>query len=517
MEQQSFDRRQFLKISFITGSLMMLFSSTLCFSEIITPKANELDLKKVPEPILDDDKDLIEFYYKAWKLAYEHIKYQQGLPQSPYMDEAFDDSTIWIWDTCFMLHFCKYAPDIFPGIQSLNNFYAPIHDGKEMSVRIEIPDNPPLFAWTEYEYYKLTGDKKHLIDLLYGKQYLQKHFEWFDKVKPNTVISHSAPTCLEKRPLGYKWEGGRSGMDNTPRGRIGRKAVMERPNNPNMLWVDAIAQQGLSALCISKLFGEMGDQNKFLIWRSQYQKIKCIVNRYYWDERDGIYYDIDEKTLSPLRVMTPASFWPMLAEMCNKQQARKLVAHIKNNEELGGPVPWISLARNDINFCSDGHYWRGAMWLPTAYMGIKALEKYGYFQLAYDSAFCIIKHMQKTYKNYLPHTIWECYDPNEPRPGKTIDGKDVRKDFCGWSALGPISLLIENVLGFYDIDAGRRTVMWSINRKDRHGIKNLRFGNIVTSIIYSNHRIEIQSNEKYTLVVNAMHYRINPGWQLIRL
>ena len=38
------------------------------------------------------------------------------------MDEAFRDDTIWIWGTCFMTLFCKYAPAEFPGVESLNNF-----------------------------------------------------------------------------------------------------------------------------------------------------------------------------------------------------------------------------------------------------------------------------------------------------------------------------------------------------------------------------------------------------------
>ena len=47
-------------------------------------------------------------------------------------------------------------------------------------------------------------------------------------------------------------------MDNTPRGRIGKTAPMPRPNNPRMLWVDAISQQALAASCIATLAGEIG-------------------------------------------------------------------------------------------------------------------------------------------------------------------------------------------------------------------------------------------------------------------
>ena len=62
-------------------------------------------------------------YNKAWELAFMHIKDVPGMPQNPYMDEAFCDTQVWIWDTCFMTLFCKYANRVFPGVESLKNFY----------------------------------------------------------------------------------------------------------------------------------------------------------------------------------------------------------------------------------------------------------------------------------------------------------------------------------------------------------------------------------------------------------
>ena len=69
-------------------------------------------------------------------------------------------------------------------------------------------------------------------------------------------------TKLQKLPDGYKWAGYPSGLDNTPRGKITERATKDRPDNPNMLWIDAICQQALSALCISKMFRLIGDELK---------------------------------------------------------------------------------------------------------------------------------------------------------------------------------------------------------------------------------------------------------------
>jgi hypothetical protein len=42
------------------------------------------------------------------------------------------------------------------------------------------------------------------------------------------------------KTLGYKWEGGTSGMDNSPRGRVGSVTEDERPNNLDMLWINGV-------------------------------------------------------------------------------------------------------------------------------------------------------------------------------------------------------------------------------------------------------------------------------------
>ena len=87
-----------------------------------------------------------------------------------------------------------------------------------------------------------------------------------------------------------------------------------------------------------------------------------------------------------------------------------------------------------------------------------------------------------------------------------------RPNFCGWSALGPISLLIEDVIGFYDIDAAQNTIKWNLSRKDIHGIKNLKFGTTLTDIIYTgNNNITVKSTAPYLLFVNGKKLKVKTG------
>ncbi|UDQ98627.1 trehalase family glycosidase [Lentisphaerota bacterium WC36G] len=454
----------------------------------------------IPEVIFSEHPEYVELYKKAWKIANTKVKFQPGLPQSPYIDEGLWDDTIWIWDTAFMVMFSRYAPEAYPGVESLRNFYDTLHGQHKGKTPLVVwhPDNPPLFAWVEYDNYKISGNKKHISDLLNNKKYLQTHYKWFNSVPYGWRYTKgprkSAPTRVQKHKNGYSWNGISSGMDNTPRGRgVGYT---------NTLWVDAIAQQGLSALYISKMFKDQGDEQKAAKWLDEYNKIKSIVNKYYWDKKDGFYYDISLKDNKFVKVMTPASFWPVLAEMASKEQVAEMVKQLKSTKTLGGFLPIPTIARNDQDFDPKGRYWRGGMWLPTSYMTIKAIDKYGYYDLSRKLSLNIIDHMSKTYQQYSPHTIWECYNPNEYKPATKGDGKGiVREDFCGWSALGPISLFIEDVLGFYDIDAINKTISYNPYPKGKSGIKKLRFGGITTDIIKEGNIVNVKSDGDYTLKI----------------
>lgn len=484
------------------------------------PLKPSFDRALIPQPVFDAEPGYVELYWKAWEQAYAHVKWQKGLVQPLYMDEGLWDDTIWIWDSEFMVMFCKYAPKLFPGIQTLDNFYYTMLEDSGSSLRIQHPDNPPFFAWVENDYYKITGDRDHIRELLLDKKFPQRYWDLFPTLSPERKLQFDHyPIALKYKGIGYEWNGISSGMDNTPRTRAGE----------GMLWVDAISQQALSALYISRLAKVAGDGATAREFEKKWKELRGIVNKYYWDDSDGCYYDIvpapsgetasvADVQASPSAwrttgILTPASFWPMLAEIPSKAQARRMTEFALRPDKLGGEVPWVTVSRDDPDFdANDGWYWRGAMWLPTAYMGIKALEKYDFMEAADTTAEKVLSWMLRTYCDYEPHTIWECYSPTAPTPSSN-HGKRVRPDFCGWSALGPISLFIENVLGFHDIDASLRTVHWDIRHDCRHGLNNLTFGDTTTDLLYdpAASTVTIRSNKPYCLILNGKSHRIRAG------
>ena len=273
--------------------------------------------------------------------------------------------------------------------------------------------------------------------------------------------------------------------------------------------VDESAQEALACRIIYEATGED-------VWKSRFDDFAQTINDHYWDDEDGAYYDIaSSPPHHKVRVLTPASFWPLLAGVVPTDRARRLVAHLENAEELGGIVPFPSVSRKSRHFSPDGRYWRGGVWLPTAYMCVQALEGAGFGELADRLGEAVVRHQFETWRRHDPHTIWECYSPTEPKPstGKFPDragNKGARPDFCGWSALGPINMMIENVLGIC-CDGVRRRIDWHLHRRDRHGVRRLSFGGVTANLIFDGGRIEVETDEPFTLCVNGASHDVPHG------
>ncbi|MBP3369508.1 MAG: hypothetical protein J6L85_02045 [Clostridia bacterium] len=321
-------------------------------------------------------------------------------------------------------------------------------------------------------------------------------------------------TWLTAEEYGYRWEGGCSGMDNTPRGRTTPHAERQRPNNPDMLWIDAICQQALSASIISDMYNLVNDGRTAAEWEERYNRKKDIVNKLYWNAEDGFYYDIDRNTHAQYKIMTTASYWAMTAGIASKEQAQALADRVSDPDTMGGDVPLLSLSRSDNDFDQDGLYWRGSLWMPTAYASLCGLIKYGHYGVAHEAGLKILKHMYSTYVNYEPHTIWECYSPTKCEPASNEHGDHIaRPNFCGWSALGPISIYIECVLGFHTVNGFDRVIEWEKPEgiKGEIGIKNLRFGGITTDVVANGSLCTVVSDAPYTLVICGKRYDVTSG------
>jgi len=419
---------------------------------------------RLPQPILEGNPGWVEMYWKCWELAFDHLRRPQ--PGSPfvsnYVDEAFNDN-IFQWDTIFMVMFWRYAHHIFPAVQSFDNFYCRQHDdgficreiwetGKKAGEDHHLKTspqaiNPPLFSWAEVEYYRVSGDK-HRFEMVLPV--LEKYVEWLEVNRVTKSAKH-----------GLYWQNGLgSGMDNTPQ--------------RGSAWIEMSAQMVIQYNDLAFMATEIDQPGKAQLFRERSKSISEKINRLMWDETAGFYWNLDDDN-NFQKCQTIGFSWTLIAGIPSVKQAKRLADNLMNSNLFYRQIPFASLSATSPDYNPHGGYWLGSSWAPTTYQAIKGLEKYGYEEFA---ALASEKYLAGMFEVFLKTgTVWENYAPDFSEPGD-----NSRKDFVGWSACGPVALLIENVIGLRP-DAIHNQITWHLHRTDRHGIENLVIGKATLSLL----------------------------------
>lgn len=103
------------------------------------------------------------------------------------------------------------------------------------------------------------------------------------------------------------------------------------------------------------------------------------LNAHLWDEKDGFYYDRDERAGKLIRIKSVGGVLPLFAGMAPYDRAGRLVDHLRDpakfwtNFPLPRNIPGAGQAIGD-----DGN----AVWIPANYMVFQGLMDYGYRDLA---------------------------------------------------------------------------------------------------------------------------------------
>lgn len=434
----------------------------------------------LPSPVLENHPDWVNLYWEAWRLAWEKVSFgdsKNGF-SAAYMDEGFNEQ-VYQWDSCFITQFGRYGRDVFPVMGSLDNFYgkqrgdgyiqrsysATTGDMAEYPTEQEPAVNPPIFAWAEWRYYDLTGDDSRLARVL---PVLERYFDWM-KEHLRTDAGQGF----------YFQTGAGSGMDNLPRG-----------DSNGAGWIDSTLQQALAARYLAKIAAHVSTPARAEHWQTEYAELSRRINAKLWNDKDGFYHDLQRTgELNPARHI--GALWALVSGVADGAQASRLVAHLENPAEFKRRHVFPALPADDPLYFDNGHYWLGGVWAPTNYMTIKGLEEYGYDKLAHESAKNFLGALTDVYQADLPqskitaldridgplHTLWECYAPelNEPC-GAGQDGSGFgRGNFVGWTGVGPISLLIENVIGM-KIHGASGTVRWDLREDGRVGLERFKVG-----------------------------------------
>jgi len=426
----------------------------------------------LPHPFWQGHEDEIACYWKAWALAFQHIKEPTGENGfvSNFLATCFNDY-LFLWDSVFALVFGKYGRRVFNFQETLDNLYAKQHpdgficrelaeeDGTDRFHRFDPSSTGPnILPWSEWESYQVTGDKLRLA-----------------QVFPVLLAYHQWLRAYRTWPDGTYWSSGwGAGLDNQPRllkkaFRSGRESESSAFFHGHMTWVDSCLQAIFSArilLAMSEALGN-ADEAEMKDLQDEALSLTGALNGRCWDERTSYYYDIySDGSLSSVK--TISAYWALLADVVPSDRLSAFLAHLENPEEYNRPHRVPSMPADMEGYCPEGNYWCGGVWVFTNYMVLKGLTRVGYDALAHDIALNHLKNVTQVYRE--TGTIWENYAPEG-----AVRGTPAKPDFVGAGGITPIAILFEYILGLRAEEANAKLV-WDVRRLEAHGVKNYPFG-----------------------------------------
>lgn len=450
----------------------------------------------LPDPFWEGHEDTIKCYNKAWEIAFSNLrkaKKEAGFV-SDFIDTAFN-GYLFMWDSSFIMMFGKYASRIFNFQQTLDNFYShqhkdgficrEIHEtfpGEQFSRDDPASTGPNILPWAEWDYFCSTGDKERLSKVFYPllayHEWLRLNRSWQD---------------------GSYWSCGVAcGMDNQPRLE---KKYHESFSHGFLSWIDACAQQYLSAKILIEASEILGYQDDVKELIEEAELLGKIINNKMWDEEDGFYYDTCRDG-SFTKVKSIAAYWTLMTDLVSEERAERLISHLDNEKEFKRPNRIPSLSADHPDYQEYGGYWNGGVWAPTNYMVLLGLHKFGYNKLAYEIARDYVRNVTEVFNE--TGTLFENYSPEKSAPG--IPSKP---DFVGWTGLAPITILFEYIFGIHP-DAMNKTIDWNINLTDKHGIKNYPLGDATVDLICE--KRENENDEPVITIVSDKPITVNVYW-----
>ena len=131
---------------------------------------------------------------------------------------------------------------------------------------------------------------------------------------------------------------------------------------------------------IADRLGKPEDARKF---KERADRLAKQINAVFWDEKDGFYYDRNEKTGKRIKVKSVAGFFPLWAGVASPSQAKRLVGeHLMNPREFWLQYPVATYAKTEPDFYEGSRAgecnWHGTSWIPTNYMIFHGLIDYGF-------------------------------------------------------------------------------------------------------------------------------------------
>jgi len=189
------------------------------------------------------------------------------------------------------------------------------------------------------------------------------------------------------------WESGEDDLPNWD-----DASFNEETGTLTMNCVDLNSLYALDAWCLAQISNILNKTEDFERYTEEYEKIKNLVNKKLWNEREGFYFDRYWDGRFSTR-KAAANFFPLLARIPDEKRALRMREHLLNPKEFWGDYIIPSISRDDPAF-KDQQNWRGTIWPPTNYLVYQGLKACGFDAVASQFAKKSSELFLRSWKNF---------------------------------------------------------------------------------------------------------------------
>jgi alpha,alpha-trehalase len=222
-----------------------------------------------------------------------------------------------------------------------------------------------------------------------------------DYLRSHTIHDYDAGQYYDRaknrlKPLFYQGDRSmrESGFD--PSNRFG-------PFNVDIIHYNPVCLNSLLYLMevqLAEISDILGHAEDAQAWRARATDRAAKVNRYMWDEKDGLYYDFNFATEHMRRYPFLTTFYPLWTGIATPEQAARVVENLSKFEKPGG------LQTSTLD---SGDQWDAPFgWAPLQWIAVEGLRRYGYKKDADRISLAFLSLVQQEYSKF--GNIDEKYD-----------------------------------------------------------------------------------------------------------
>jgi neutral trehalase len=186
-------------------------------------------------------------------------------------------------------------------------------------------------------------------------------------------------------------------MDNSP--RFDRAARLDA--------VDFSALLASECEALARIARSLRKRKEADAWSAEHERIRAAINRLMWSEEQAFYLDVDVETGRRSPVLASSGFLPLVCGAPDREQATRLIAHLRDPAMFGTPLPVASVAAADTEHYSKD-MWRGPVWMNVNWLIAAGLDRYGRQDLACEIRAKSIREIEK--HALLYGTCFEFFD-----------------------------------------------------------------------------------------------------------